>query len=407
MMSVTEQKTAKEAIAVTLVADVPTLLWGNPGVGKSRFIEKLGRELGFEVFTIIGSTLDPTDIRGLPYRTEHGTQFERPYFLKVAAEKPSLVFLDELTAAPPAIWAALLRLILDKAIDDFKLHPQSRVLGAGNPPEMTGLGFELSLPMANRFVHLEFKPPAPKTIGNYFRFGAFEEDERIIDRIKAVWKADMSAHLKKWGSVIATFLERVNPSLIHQLPREGMEFPDCYAFPSPRSWEFAVRLMAAADLYAGIPPTKYEITEMHSVLLFGCVGTGATTPLVDWLDNLDVPDPMAVLQGKAPLPSREDTQLLLMSNIAQIYRDAALKKDTKTFTLVANFAVKLNELRRRDLVLLLLSYMHEVSEQVEAWSLFRFSLPNVELPSFVPPAFRDLLREISSILLVDWTKKKR
>jgi hypothetical protein len=116
---------------------------------------------------------------------------------------------------------------------------------------------------------------------------------------------------------------------------------------------------------------------------------------------------MAVLQGKAPLPSREDTQLLLMSNIAQIYRDAALKKDTKTFTLVANFAVKLNELRRRDLVLLLLSYMHEVSEQVEAWSLFRFSLPNVELPSFVPPAFRDLLREISSILLVDWTKKKR
>jgi MoxR-like ATPase len=407
MMSVTEQKTTKEAIAVALVADVPTLLWGNPGVGKSRFIEKLGRELGFEVFTIIGSTLDPTDIRGLPYRTEHGTQFERPYFLKVAAEKPSLVFLDELTAAPPAIWAALLRLILDKAIDDFKLHPQSRVLGAGNPPEMTGLGFELSLPMANRFVHLEFKPPAPKTIGNYFRFGAFEEDERIIDRIKAVWKADMSAHLKKWGSVISTFLERVNPSLIHQLPREGMEFPDCYAFPSPRSWEFAVRLMAAADLYAGIPPTKYEITEMHSVLLFGCIGTGATTPLVDWLDNLDVPDPMAVLQGKAPLPSREDTQLLLISNIAQIYRDAALKKDTKTFTLVANFAVKLNELRRRDLVLLLLSYMHEVSEQVEAWSLFRFSLPNVELPSFVPPAFRDLLREISSILLVDWTKKKQ
>jgi MoxR-like ATPase len=106
-MALTEQKVAKEAIAVALRANVPTLLWGNPGVGKSRFIEKLGRELGFEVFTIIGSTLDPTDIRGLPYRTENGTQFERPYFLKVAAEKPSLIFLDELTAAPPAIWAAL------------------------------------------------------------------------------------------------------------------------------------------------------------------------------------------------------------------------------------------------------------------------------------------------------------
>jgi MoxR-like ATPase len=74
-MALADQKIAKEAIAVALKADVPTLLWGHPGVGKSRFIEKLGRELGFEVFTIIGSTLDPTDIRGLPYRTQDGTQF--------------------------------------------------------------------------------------------------------------------------------------------------------------------------------------------------------------------------------------------------------------------------------------------------------------------------------------------
>jgi len=169
---------------------------------------------------------------------------------------------------------------------------------------MTGLGFELSLPMANRFVHLEFKPPAPKAIGNYFRFGDFDEDKQIIERIKGMWGKDMTPYLRKWGSIIATFLERVNPSLIHQLPREGMEFPDCYAFPTPRSWEFAAKLMAAADLYMGIQPTQYEVTELHSVLLVGCIGTGATTPLVDWLDNLDMPDPMAVLQGKAPLPSR-------------------------------------------------------------------------------------------------------
>jgi MoxR-like ATPases len=228
-----EQKLAKEAIAVALKADVPSLLWGLPGVGKSRFIEGLGQALGFEVFTIIGSTLDPTDIRGLPYRDVDGTKFERPYFLKVAAEKPSLIFLDEITAAPPAIWAALLRLILEKAIDDFKLHPETRILGAGNPPEMTGLGFELSLPMANRFVHLEFKQPAPKALGSYFRFGKFEEDESIIKRLQEIWDEDMSPYLKKWGSIVATFLEKAFPSLIHQLPKEGMEFPDCYAYPTP------------------------------------------------------------------------------------------------------------------------------------------------------------------------------
>jgi len=165
-----------------------------------------------------------------------------------------------------------------------------------------------------------------------------------------------------------------------------------------------MRLMAAADLYMGIQPTKNEITELHSTLLVGCVGSGATTPFVDWLDNLDMPDPMAVLQGKAPLPSREDTQLLLISNIAQIYRDAAQKKDTKIFTLVANFALKLNELKRRDLVLMLLSYMHEVSEQTGTWHLFQFALPTANLPSFVPPQFRELLHEISDTL-IKWNRQ--
>ena len=401
-MALTDQKIAKEAIAVALRADVPTLLWGSPGVGKSRFVEKLGRALGFEVFTIIGSTLDPTDIRGLPYRTESGTQFERPYFLKVAAERPALIFLDEITAAPPAVWAALLRLILDKAVDDFKLLPQSRIIGAGNPSEMTGLGFELSLPMANRFIHLEFKPPAPKALAHYFRFGDFGEDNEIIDRVKAVWDKDLSPYLRKWGSVVATFLEKVNPSLIHQLPREGMEFPDCYAFPSPRSWEFVTKLMAAADVYAGVPTTKYDVTELHSALLIGCVGTGATTPFVNWLENVDLPDPMAVLQGKAPLPSRDDSQLLLISNIAQIYRDAAQKKETKILTLVTNFIVKLDELKRRDLVLMLLSYMNEVGKVLGTWGLFHLSMPNSELSKAVSPEFRELLYKLSDVV-VKWS----
>jgi len=395
-----EQKLAKEAIAVALKADVPSLLWGLPGVGKSRFIEGLGQALGFEVFTIIGSTLDPTDIRGLPYRDVDGTKFERPYFLKVAAEKPSLIFLDEITAAPPAIWAALLRLILEKAIDDFKLHPETRILGAGNPPEMTGLGFELSLPMANRFVHLEFKQPAPKALGSYFRFGKFEEDESIIKRLQEIWDEDMSPYLKKWGSIVATFLEKAFPSLIHQLPKEGMEFPDCYAYPTPRSWEFLIRLMAATDLYLGIPTTKLEATELHSVLACGCIGTGAATSFVNWFNNLDMPDPMHVLEGKAPLPSREDTQLLLISAISQIYYEGAKKKDNRIFNLVAKFAVKLSQMKRRDLTLLLLSYMNEVGRMTKQWELFTIAISS-QLPNYVPPEFKKLLEEISEVI-VKW-----
>ena len=44
---------------------VPTLLWGQPGEGKTSFVEALDRP-GFPVVTLIASIHDPTDFSGLP-----------------------------------------------------------------------------------------------------------------------------------------------------------------------------------------------------------------------------------------------------------------------------------------------------------------------------------------------------
>src|SRR5207248_8810483 len=51
----------------------------------------------------------------------------------VRAER-GLLFLDELTTAPPAVQAAMLRVVLERVVGDVTLPPAVRVVAAANPP---------------------------------------------------------------------------------------------------------------------------------------------------------------------------------------------------------------------------------------------------------------------------------
>ena len=67
-----------------------------------------------------------------------------------------LLFLDELSTAPPAVQAALLRLVLERRVGALRLPPGVRIVAAANPRSSAADGWELSAPLANRFVHLQW-----------------------------------------------------------------------------------------------------------------------------------------------------------------------------------------------------------------------------------------------------------
>jgi len=67
-----------------------------------------------------------------------------------------LLFLDELSTAPPAVQAALLRLVLERRVGALHLPPGVRIVAAANPRSSAADGWELSAPLANRFVHLQW-----------------------------------------------------------------------------------------------------------------------------------------------------------------------------------------------------------------------------------------------------------
>ena len=54
------------ALAVCMKLDVPAILWGPPGIGKSKTVEAISRAFDLECVTVIASLREPTDFSGLP-----------------------------------------------------------------------------------------------------------------------------------------------------------------------------------------------------------------------------------------------------------------------------------------------------------------------------------------------------
>lgn len=90
-----------EALGLTLVANVPVILWGVPGVGKTSVVEQIASHHGWWIETVIASISDPTDFRGMPREDAGSTTFSPPSWATAIAEAGGgLVFLDEITTGP-------------------------------------------------------------------------------------------------------------------------------------------------------------------------------------------------------------------------------------------------------------------------------------------------------------------
>ena len=71
---------------ILLAADIPVLLWGDPGTGKTHTIEAFAQRAGWQTVSVIASIHDPTDFAGLPVRTDAGVVFEPPAWARRTAE---------------------------------------------------------------------------------------------------------------------------------------------------------------------------------------------------------------------------------------------------------------------------------------------------------------------------------
>src|SRR5258707_12316971 len=58
--------TQLEALTLAVAADLPVLLWGEPGIGKTAALHQLAAALDLPLTTVIASVREPSDFAGLP-----------------------------------------------------------------------------------------------------------------------------------------------------------------------------------------------------------------------------------------------------------------------------------------------------------------------------------------------------
>jgi len=295
------QNPAVEALGVAVAARVPVLLWGAPGTGKTSAIRAMAGAMRLPCETVIASIREPSDFAGLPIVVGDEVRFAPPAWARRLAEAGcGLLFLDELSTAPPAVQAALLRVVLERAVGDLMLPDEVAVVAAANPPEQAADGWDLSAPLANRLCHLAWHTE-PRAVADGLAGGW---SAPVVPVLPGGWEAE---EILSRG-LVAAFLH-VRPGLACAPPSDAAAAGR--GWPSPRTWEMAARLMAAAGA-AGAGD------EARSALIRGAIGDGAGVEFLAWLVEMDLPDPERVLADPASfrLPERGDRAYAALAAIA-------------------------------------------------------------------------------------------
>jgi len=303
----------RTALAVAVAAKVPVLLWGGPGIGKTSAVREMALHSDMPCEVVIASIREPSDFAGLPIvdTTRGDVRFAPPRWAEsLANHGRGLLFLDELSTAPPSVQAALLRVVLERTVGDLELPADIAIVAAANPPEEAANGWDLSAPLANRFCHLDWTlEPAEWAAGILGGFPAARIPALDEDRLR-------HAATSIRGSIGAFVTSR--PALFHAVPQD--ETTAGRAWPSPRSWDMAARLLAAAEL-ANTSDT------VRALLAAGAVGPAGAAEFLAWREELDLPDPEAVLQDPTSftLPERGDRAYAALAAITA----AVLSDNTK------------------------------------------------------------------------------
>lgn len=214
----------KKYLEICLKAHLVAFIQGSPGCGKSAIVKEIADEYGLKLIDCRLSTMEPTDLQGLPWINDGKAQFN-PYEFFPLEDTPIpegyegwLLFVDELNSASRATQAACYRLILDREVGMHKLHKKCFIVAAGNKLTDNAIVNRLSTAMISRVIHLNMETN-------------FED-----------WRDNFAIPQKVDERIIA---------YLSMYPERLMEFDperEDQTFTSPRTWTFASQLIKASNM---------------------------------------------------------------------------------------------------------------------------------------------------------------
>ena len=324
----------------------PVMLWGPPGVGKSGMVAQVAGAHHVRLIDLRLSQMEPTDLRGIPFRNGERVDWSVPSLLPDVARHGArgILFLDEITAAPPSVTAAAYQLILDRRLGDYLLPDGWMIVAAGNRYGDRGVSYVMPAPLANRFTH-------------------YEVEAQLEDWV--TW-----AHENALDARIIAFL-RFRPDLLFSF--DAARNP--IAFPTPRSWEYANRAL-----------TKFgDAPELLLDALQACVGPAAGIELKAFIDHMDaLPDVEAIVRGECQdVPVSLDLQYGVAA--ALVRQAARLKQNREAPVCLGNILRYAGRFPDREIGVMLVSDMHR----------------SIGRPLLGVPEFAEWASSVSDLVLYD------
>lgn len=206
-----------------ITADVPVVLWGDRGIGKSSIVKQVAKELNIPYIDLRLATQEVSDLIGIPtvdkdpITGKRKTYWAKPEWFPGDETPNGILFLDEMNRAPRDVTQATFQLVLDKRLHTHVLPEGWHIVAACNYFGAYDVR-ELDEAMMSRFAHIDVEA-SHHAVCDY-----------AIDA--------------GWSQRIIGFL-RSNPKFLIMTPEEkGESSVQKYSpSPDPRRWEMVNRLM--------------------------------------------------------------------------------------------------------------------------------------------------------------------
>ena len=263
-----------------LKENLPALIKGAPGIGKSDVVEQACREIGYKLIISHPVVADPTDYKGLPFAVGDEAKFLPFGDLKLLLEttEPLVYFLDDLGQATPAVQSAVMQLLLARQINGHVISPEVRFLAATNRREDRANVSGILEPVKSRFASI------------------VELEVSVPDWVEWAWKHNMPGEL-------VSFIQ-FRPGLLNDFKATR----DIENSPCPRTVAFVGKM-----LRAGIPQTiKFET-------ISGAAGEAFATEFIAYTNvYMELPTVAEIIDDpdSAKLPENVSGKYAIMGAIA-------------------------------------------------------------------------------------------
>jgi hypothetical protein len=128
-------KTLIPVLETAIEKNYNTMILGSPGIGKSEIVKQVIEKLGYELMICHPVCDDVVDYKGLPSKVSNTEASFLPYgnlLRMMQADKPLVIFFDDLGQSTALVQAALMQLILERSVNGQKVSPHVRFVAASN-----------------------------------------------------------------------------------------------------------------------------------------------------------------------------------------------------------------------------------------------------------------------------------